>query len=97
MLKRPSSVASSWRYAEIFFRLASNVGFVDSEVVNNTFRGVPFIAIAPPETLRFGSLLRWAMPGVDAAQYLVDTGYATARRTLSRFTPEREAPISLPS
>jgi len=54
---------------------------------------VPFLAIAPPATLRFGSVLRWAMPGVDAAEYLIDTRYASARRALGRL-PETVAPLS---
>jgi predicted acylesterase/phospholipase RssA len=82
---RPSTVRSSWRYAEIFFRRASNVGFVDAEIVDDRFRGVPFLAIAPPATLGFGSLVRWMLPRIDAARFLVDTGYAAAKKALEQW------------
>jgi len=77
-----STIRSTWRYAEIFFRRASNVGFVDEEIVEDRFRGVKFLAIAPPASLRFGSLIRWMVPRVDAASYLVQSGYDSAKRAL---------------
>jgi NTE family protein len=85
---RPSTVHSTLRYAEIFFRRASNVGYVDAEIADRRYRGVPVLVIAPPASLRFGSVLRWMLPRVDAAQYLIDTGYASADRALAR----RKAP-----
>jgi NTE family protein len=87
-----STARSAWRYAEIFFRRASNVGFVDAEIIDGRFRGVPFLAIAPPATLRFGSVLRWMMPTVDAAQYLVDSGREAAASAFEAWTP---APASV--
>jgi hypothetical protein len=63
---------------------SSNVGYVDAEIVNQRFRGVPVLVIAPPASLRFGSLLRWMLPRLDAAQFLIDTGYASASRALAR-------------
>jgi NTE family protein len=80
--KRPSALRSMWRYAEIFFRRASNVGFVDAEIVDDHFRGVRFLAIAPPAALGLGSLVRWMLPRIDAARFLVDTGYAQAKKAL---------------
>lgn len=85
--RRPSAIRSTWRYAEIFFRRASNVGFVDAEIVEDRFRGVRVLAIAPPAQLRFGSLVRWMLPRVDAARFLVDTGYAQAKKALERCMP----------
>ncbi len=82
-----STLRSTWRYAEIFFRRASNVGFVDAEIVDGRFRHVPFLAIAPPATLRFGCMLRWMMPSVDAAQFLVDSGYEAASSALAAWAP----------
>jgi predicted acylesterase/phospholipase RssA len=91
-----STVRSSWRYAEIFFRRASNVGFVDAEIVNGRYRGVPFLAVAPPATLRFGSVIRWMMPTVDAVQYLVESGDKAAASAFDRWNPapasERKPP-----
>lgn len=90
----PSSTArSSWRYAEIFFRRASNVGFADAEIKDGRFRGVPFLAIAPPADLRFGSMIRWMVPRIDAVQHLVDAGYESAFGALATWSPD-VAPIS---
>lgn len=80
--QRTSTFRSLWRYAEIFFRRASNVGFVDAEIVDSRFRGVPFLAIAPPADLKFGSIVRWMLPRIDAARFLVETGYACAKKAL---------------
>lgn len=82
---KTSTVRSAWRYAEIFFRRASNVGFIDAEIVDDRFRGVPFLAIAPPANLGFGSIVRWMPPRIDAARFLVDTGYAAAKKALERW------------
>jgi NTE family protein len=90
---KTSTFRSTWRYAEIFFRRASNVGFVDEEIVDDRFRGVPFLAIAPPANLGFGSIVRWMLPRVDAARFLVDTGYACAKAALERRSAQpAEAP-----
>jgi NTE family protein len=88
---KPSTMRSSWRYAEIFFRRASNVGFVDAEIVDENFRGVPFLAIAPPASLGFGHLMRVMLPRAEAAQYLIDTGYRSAKMALSRWRAEPRA------
>jgi predicted acylesterase/phospholipase RssA len=80
---KTSTIRSAWRYAEIFFRRASNVGFVDEEIVEDRYRGVRFLAITPPASLRFASMLRWMVPAVDAASHLVSSGYEAATRALS--------------
>lgn len=79
-----STVRAVWRYAEIFFRRASNVGFVDEEIVDDHFRGVRFLAIAPPADLAFGSMIRWMLPSIDAASHLVESGYRCAKQALSQ-------------
>lgn len=86
---RLSTLRSTGRYAEIFFRRASNVGFVDAEIVDDRYRGVPFLAIAPPAGLRIGSVLRWMVPRVDAAKYLIESGYDAATRALDGWTGGR--------
>jgi predicted acylesterase/phospholipase RssA len=91
--RRPSTLTSSLRYMEIFFRRASNVGFADAEIVDGRFRGVPFLAVTPPADLSAGSLIRWAMPSVDAVQHLVDTGFRCATEAFQRWNPDRE-PVS---
>lgn len=90
---KSSTARSLWRYAEIFFRRASNVGFVDAELVDGRFRGVPFLAIAPPATLGFGSIVRWMLPRVDAAKFLVDTGYDCAKKALATWSAD--APLAI--
>lgn len=91
--EKTSTLRSLWRYAEIFFRRASNVGFVDAEIVDDRFRGIPFLAIAPPATLKFGSLVRWMLPRIDAARFLVETGYSCAKKALEQWDA-RSAPES---
>lgn len=83
--ERTSTLRSTWRYAEIFLRRASNVGFVDAEIVDDHFRGVPFLAIAPPANLGFGSIVRWMVPRINAARHLVDTGYRSAKAALEQW------------
>lgn len=78
-----SIVHNTWRYADVFFRRASNVGYADAEIVEDQYRGVPFLTISPPATLRFGSLLRWMLPTVNAMEYLVEQGRASARKALA--------------
>lgn len=80
--ERRSLVRNTLRYADVFFRRASNVGFADAEIVEDRFRGVPFITIAPPATLGIGSMLRWMLPTVNAMDYLVEQGRASARKAL---------------
>jgi predicted acylesterase/phospholipase RssA len=83
--RQSGTARSTWRYAEIFFRRASNVGFVGAEIVDGAFRGVPFLAITPPANLGFGSVLRWMVPRIDAVQHLVGTGYESAARALAHW------------
>ena len=95
--RKRSTIGSAWRYAEIFFRRASNVGFVDAEIMDGRFRGVPFLAITPPANLKFGSILRRMLPRIDAVQHLVDTGYECANRAYPQWL-EHEAssgPVSV--
>jgi NTE family protein len=81
---RPSTVRTTARYAEIFLRRASNVGFADADIVDGTFRGVPLLVIAPPASLRAGAVLRWLWPTVDAMDHLVREGRRAAERALLR-------------
>ncbi len=79
---RPSTLKSTVRYAEVFVRRASNVGFADADIVDDTFRGVPFVVIAPPAELRFGAFARWMLPTVNAMGHLTAQGRCCARRAL---------------
>lgn len=92
--ERRSTVPATWRYAEIFFRRASNVGFADAEIRDGRYRGVPFLAVAPPADLRFGSLIRWMVPRVDAVQHLVDAGYRSASEAFAHWSPDAAGPPS---
>ena len=83
--ERPSTLRSTLRYADVFFRRASNVGFADAEIVDDSFRGVPFLVIAPPSSLRLGAIVRWMLPTVDAMEHLIDEGRSCARRALAHW------------
>jgi NTE family protein len=76
-------VRSALRYAEIFFRRASNVGFADAEIVEDRFRGIPFLTIAPPSTLKLSSRLRWMLPTPDAIDCLIEHGREAALRAIA--------------
>jgi len=95
--RKRSTMRSAWRYAEIFFRRASNVGFVDADIVDGRFRGVPFLAITPPANLAFGSILRRMVPRIDAVQHLVDSGYECAGRAYAQWLDHEASsgPISV--
>jgi NTE family protein len=87
--KPPSTIRATLRYAEIFLRRASNVGFADAEIIDGRFRGVPFLAVSPPADLGAGSLLRWVLPSIDAIQHLVDAGFKSATEAFMRWSPEK--------
>lgn len=78
-----SIVHNTWRYADVFFRRASNVGYADAEIIEGRHEGIPLLTISPPATLRFGSILRWMLPTVNAMEYLVEQGRACAQKALA--------------
>lgn len=78
-----SILSSTLRYADVFFRRASNVGFADAEIVEDRYQGVPFVTIAPPATLGIGALLRWMRPTTNAMEFLIEQGRASARKALA--------------
>lgn len=78
-----SILRSAFRYADVFFRRASNVGYVDAEIVENRYHGVPFLTIAPPATLAIGSMLRWMRPTTNAMAFLIEQGRESARKALA--------------
>ena len=86
-----SAVGAGARYAEIFFRRASNVGFADAEIVEGHYRGVPFLTIAPPTSVRLESIMSWMLPTPRAMQKLVDFGSDCAERALAAKTLAPEA------
>ena len=91
---RPSTLRSTWRYAEIFFRRASNVGFVDAEIADGRFRKVPFLAITPSANLGFGNVLRWMIPSMDAVEHLVESGREAAARGYEQWKTNDFRPSS---
>ena len=78
-----SIVRSALRYTDVFFRRASNIGYVDAEIVEDRYRGVPFLAIAPPATLAFGAMVRWMRPTTNAMAYLIEQGRDSAHKALA--------------
>ena len=81
-----SALRATARYMEIFFRRASNVGFADAEIVEGHYRGVPFLTVAPPTSVRLESIASWMLPTHRAMQKLVDFGRDCAERALSART-----------
>jgi predicted acylesterase/phospholipase RssA len=80
---RRSLLRSTLRYTDVFFRRASNVGYVDAEIVEDRYRGVSFLTIAPPATLGIGSLVRWMRPTTNAMEFLIEQGRISARAALA--------------
>lgn len=80
---RAGILRSTLRYAEVFFRRASNVGFADAEIIEDRYHGVPFVTISPPATLGIGSIVRWMLPTVNAMEFLIEQGRASARKALT--------------
>jgi NTE family protein len=67
------------RYANIYFRRASNIGYADAPIVESHYHGVPFLTIAPPSSLR---LFQAALPTGNAMKKLVAMGEERARRAI---------------
>lgn len=68
------------------FRRASNVGSADAEIVEGHYRGIPFLTIAPPTSVRLESIASWMLPTHRAMTKLVDFGRDCAERALSART-----------
>jgi len=67
------------RYLNIYFRRASNIGYVDAPIVESHYHDVPFLTIAPPSSLR---LFQAAVPTGAAMKKLVAMGEDRARRAI---------------
>jgi NTE family protein len=80
---RDSTLQAALRYAEIFARRASNVGFADAHITEGRFRGVPFLSIAPPPGVRAGRLLASMLPTPRTMQRLIRNGEIRAREALA--------------
>lgn len=83
---RKGLLRSTFRYAEVFFRRASNVGFADAEIIEDRYGGVPFVTISPPASLGFGAMLRWMRPTVNAMDFLIKQGRESAQKALAGTT-----------
>jgi NTE family protein len=73
-----STLSAAARYADIFFRRASNVGFADAEFVEGKFRGVPFLTIAPSPTVKLRSMFGWMLPARASMTRLIAAGHDCA-------------------
>jgi len=92
--QRSSILRNTARYADVFFRRASNVGFADAAIVEGRYRGVPFLTIAPPAHLGIGAMLRWMLPTVNAMERLVEEGRRSARQALAGATAAISSPTT---
>ena len=78
----PTTRRAMTRYAEIFARRASNVGFADAEIREGAYRGARFLAITPPPTHRLGPMLGRMLPRKSSMQALIDRGREMAEHAL---------------
>lgn len=72
------------RYAEIFARRASNVGFADAEIREGAYRGARFLAITPPETHRLGPALGRMLPRKSSMLALIERGREMAQQAFTQ-------------
>jgi NTE family protein len=70
------------RYAEVYFRRASNIGYADAPIVEGRYHGVPFLTIAPPRRLDLRELAGSMVPTTDRMNRLIELGAASARDAL---------------
>jgi NTE family protein len=75
--------AALGRYLDIYFRRASNIGYVDAPIVEGRYHGIPFLAIAPPDKLDFRDMLGSMVPTPARMQRLIDLGRDSAREALA--------------
>ncbi|AKT42685.1 patatin-like phospholipase family protein [Chondromyces crocatus] len=80
----PTMRRAMTRYAEIFARRASNVGFADAEIREGAYRGARFLAITPPPTHRLGPILGRMLPRHSSMQALIERGRAMAEHALAQ-------------
>lgn len=83
--RHPSTIPSTARYLDIFFRRASNVGFADQQVSEHLWRGVPLLVIAPPATKGLTSLVKYMLPGDKGLRALIKLGRLRAKEAIDHF------------
>lgn len=86
---RPWTLPATVRYAEIFVRRASNVGFADAEVTEGTWRGIPFLTVAPPAAPGLRTLVSAVLPTHKRLERLVALGYAEAQAAFGQWDRAR--------
>lgn len=82
---RPWTLPATSRYLDIFFRRASNVGFADAEITEGTYRGIPFLTVAPPAAPGLRSIFGALRPTRAQLTRLISLGYAEASAALSQW------------
>ncbi len=81
---RTSTLPATMRYADIFFRRASNVGFADAQVVEGSYQGVRLLTIAPPAEKGILALVKAMSPTRRQLASLVKLGQEQARVAIQR-------------
>lgn len=83
--RTPSTIPSTARYLDIFFRRASNVGFADAQVVEHVWNGIPILVIAPPSTRGLSSIFRFMVPSKKGLRALIKLGRLRAKQAIDHF------------
>ena len=81
---KTSTLPVTMRYADIFFRRASNVGFADAQIVEGTYHGIPFLTIAPPAVGGIVALVKAMSPTRRQLESLVRLGQEQARIAIQK-------------
>lgn len=81
------------RYADVFFRRASNVGFAGAKITEGKFHGVPFVAIAAPAIGGLRSMFSAMLPTGPRVERLVESGFRAAREAFAGYrAPAKTTP-----
>jgi NTE family protein len=81
--RRARIPAALGRYLDIYFRRASNIGYVDAPIVEGRYHGIPFLAIAPPDVLDVRDVLGSMVPTEGRMRRLIELGKSSAREALA--------------
>lgn len=81
-----------FRYADVFVRRASNVGFAGAKITEGRFHGAHFLSIAAPADGGLLGMVNAMLPTRSRIGRLVDRGMRTAREAFSGYGEVRTTP-----
>lgn len=80
------------RYADVFVRRASNVGFAGAKITEGRFHGAHFLTIAAPAEGGLLGMVNAMLPTKARIDRLVERGHRTAREAFSGYGAARTSP-----